>query len=118
MKTILALAVLAGLGFAVAGCGSAKKAGPGPAVVNTVDSNSPSGTIFVTGKKTFVGLKVGTPIACKGGEPTANVPSGGKEILIGGAWSGYAASKPSSDSMTLDVWHKRNGRVAVTCRRK
>jgi hypothetical protein len=117
MKTIVAQALLATLGFAAAGCASAKEGRPASATFNTVDSNSPSGVIFVVGRKTFAGLKVGTPIVCQGGEPTANVPSSGKEILVGGHWSGYAATTPSADSLTLDVWHRRNGKVTVTCTR-
>lgn len=120
MNRISALIVLAVLGLAVAGCGSAQKSGPAPFVTNTVDSNSPSGTIYVTGTKTFTGLKVGTPIACNDGDPmVVNVPSGVTEIADGGRWAKIDGghSTHSSTPTTIDLTRDANGTVTVSCGR-
>lgn len=114
MNRISAVAVLAALGFAVGGCGSAKNGGSALVVINTVDTNSPSGTIVVTGKKTFANLPVGTPIACKGGEPVVNVPAG--DAAVGATESSIGVVSGTSPRMELT--RSLNGTVMVSCSRK
>jgi hypothetical protein len=114
MKQVLALVALAVLGFAVAGCGSAKKGGSLSVVFNTVDTNSPSGTIFVAGTRTFANLTPGTPIACKGGGPRLTVPAGEAEVSVAGKVVGGSGSSPTT---RLAMTRNADGQVTVTCTR-
>ena len=64
VKTLIALALLAVLGFAVAGCGSGKKGGSATLAYSI---GSTPATIKVTGSTAVIpNVKAGTPIACKG----------------------------------------------------
>lgn len=120
MKRISALVAVAALGFAVAGCGSAAKHGPASFVTNTIDSNSPSGTIHVTGTKTFTGLKAGTPIACKDGGEIVTVPSSAGGVAEGGRWARVDGghSTHATTPTTIDLTRDANGTLTVSCGRK
>lgn len=115
MKRISAVLVLAVLGFALAGCGSAKS-GSAPVVINTIDTHSPSGMIVVKGKKTFANLPVGTPIACTGGEPLVNVPAG--VLAEGVSSSSLAAVSGPAPAEHMDLTRASSGRVTVSCSRR
>ena len=73
MKPIVALALLAVLGFAVAGCGAGKKAGPatfgpttfGPTTFAGVGLAPGVHSITVTGNTEISNVKAGTWVACK-----------------------------------------------------
>jgi hypothetical protein len=117
MKRVLALVALALLGFAVAGCGSAKKGGSVSVFFNTVDTNSPSGTIFVAGTKTFANLRPGTPIACKGGAPRLTVRTGEAEVAVAGRWEKVVGGSGSSPTTRLAMTRNADGRITVTCTR-
>jgi hypothetical protein len=116
MKQVSVLGMLAVLGLFVAGCGSAKKGGAVSVVLNTVDTSSPPGTIFVTGTKTFPNPKPGTPIACKGGEPRVKVPATGV-VEVGAAVrrAAVVGGSGSSPETRLDLTRNSDGRVTVTC---
>src|SRR6476619_6813828 len=74
MKPILAVALLAFLGFAVAGCGSGKKANTGQYTV-TLHNNVPYSPITVTGAETTA--TPSSPIPVAGAETTAILNEGG-----------------------------------------
>lgn len=91
VKAVPAVAFLAVVGFAVAGCGSGTRA--------------VSGTSTVTGTTTIMAVKVGTRIRCKGG-PAARVPHwfGGSVLTLPGV--------PGQIALT----HRHDGSVTVSCR--
>lgn len=127
MKQILALVALAVLGFAVAGCGSAKKTGTG-----TLDARSHAvkqslgpypKMITVNGHATLPNLKSGTQISCKGGEPTVSLPlvsPTGESVtsVSGGHWSSGAAVSGPSPVLTMRLKRAANGTITVSCGRK
>ena len=66
MKPIIALALLAVLGFAAAGCGSGQKGGGGGEATLAYIGSTPA-TIRVTGSTALIpNVKAGTRIACEG----------------------------------------------------
>jgi hypothetical protein len=106
VKTIIALALLVVLGFATAGCGSGRKSSVSP-------------PITVTGRSTlFSGLKTGTLVRCKGG-PRATVPplggsaAAGEDQLIPVGTTPPPSSAPSRE---IQVTHRQNGVVKVSCK--
>jgi hypothetical protein len=94
VKRILAPVLLAALVLAVAGCG-----GSGHSAAVTV-----AGTTYLSQVKT------GTPVACKGGSPRTEVPSGQAaqhtSEVVGGA------------TVTLRLTRHGDGSVTVSCTRK
>jgi hypothetical protein len=96
MKTVLALAVLALLGFAAAGCGSGKK-------------KTSAGSITVTGRTTTISsVATGTLITCKGGTGGAAAPPPGQEV------AGFGDG-PDESSM-IRVARRKDRSAVVTCR--
>ncbi|MGH3053777.1 MAG: hypothetical protein ACRDL7_02225 [Gaiellaceae bacterium] len=91
VKAIPALALLAVVGFTVAGCGSSE---------TTV-----SGPITVTGTTTISNVTVGTLIRCKGG-PAARVPH----------WFGYSYLRSPGVPGAIGLKHRDDGSVTVLCK--
>ena len=114
MKRIVALALFAVLGLAVAGCGSGKKARIGQ---YTVTLFKKSGAITVTGTTTISNVTTGTLVRCKGG-PAVKVPRRGY-----GAAASSAETAVTIDSTTtgptstgeIRLTHHQNGSVTVSC---
>jgi len=84
MKPILALALLAALGFTVAGCGATKKkvvVTPGGSA-SVQQSTTPA--ITVSGKSTLLmNFKAGTRVACKGWPGMqVTVPATGASVIV------------------------------------
>lgn len=118
MKLLLALALLAVLGFAVAGCGSAKKAvSGGPRYIHVVTLHKKAGSgliITVTGTLTIPNVKAGTRIKCKGWPGRGvKVPPPGSEANVGGGTATPSGTGSSSRNMKLT--HLENGSVTVSC---
>jgi hypothetical protein len=119
VKAILALALLAMLGFTVAGCGSGKKANAGQYTV-TLHNSVPSGPIRVrsAGTTAISNAKTGTRITCTGGM-SAKVPRIGYTIEAGqgvGMFSGRSSSKRPQHQVEIELTHLLNGSVTVTCK--
>lgn len=91
MKAVPALALLAVVGFTVAGCGSSKKAVSG-------------GPITVAGTTTISSVEVGTLIRCKGG-PAARTPH----------WFGSSYLRVPGVPGLIHLEHRHNGSVTVSC---
>lgn len=96
MKPLLALLLLALVSFAAVGCGSGTKTG--------------SGSITVTGTTTVSNLETGALVTCKGGVPSTKVPPTGE-----GVTANVDGTGPST-SGTLQVTHRQDGSVVVTCK--
>jgi hypothetical protein len=125
MKPTLALAVLAVLGLAVAGCGATKKAavtlgGPvkhsGSGTVNTIvrsDRMTAAHRFIVAGSVTIKNVKTGTQVACKGWQGVSVPPRG--QAVVGFA---SAMATPGKKSQALDqmsLRHRQDGSIAVSC---
>jgi hypothetical protein len=119
MKPLLALALLAVLGFAAAGCGSAKKAvsgGPRYIHVVTLHKKAGSGSITVMGTTTIPNVATGARIKCKGWPGRGvKVPAPGGEADAGGGTATPSGTGSSSRNMRLT--HLENGSVTVACMR-
>jgi len=102
MKATLAPALLAALGFAVAGCAS----GQGGAA-----------TITVRARTTLSRVKTGKPITCTGGSPIVEVPSGRATVVAGSGAVGKGGSGPSPTTR-LRLTRSLDGTVTVACTRK
>ncbi|HET9681233.1 MAG TPA: hypothetical protein VFP19_04270 [Candidatus Limnocylindrales bacterium] len=125
MKPTLLLAMVAVLGFAVAGCGATKKAtvtvgGPMKhATTETVDSIASSDGMttahqfIVAGSVTIRNVKTGTQVACKGWHAQGvRVPPRGQAVFAS------AMAIPGKKSQALDqmsLRHRRDGSIAVSC---
>ena len=96
MKRLLAVVLVALVGFAAAGCGSGTKTG--------------SGAITVTGTTTISNVDTGTLVSCKGGIPSSKVPPAGE-----GVTANVDGTGPSSSGM-LQLTHRQDGSVVVRCR--
>jgi hypothetical protein len=113
MKAIVALALLAVVGFAVAGCGVTKKLGvkslgPGPKVS--------FGSTMTVAQAAFLPIKTGTVIVCTGGRPRARVPVRGGAVNVGSDVLTRKGTVPAS-SRSLQIRHLESGWVFVTCSR-
>ena len=99
MRDIRVLALLAAAGFVLAGCGSG----------TTTTQHGPPHTVAVTvdGTTTIAHMPTGTPIHCKHGTG-AEVPPPGQGV------SGNADGPNSSSE--IQVNHRQDGSVAVSCR--
>lgn len=111
MKWILVLAVLAALGFAVAGCGSGKKAGT-ETVVRVARSHAVKWvfgahgvTVIGAGTARFTNLKPGTRVSCKGG-PALTVPYDRATA---------AAVRGPAPDIDIKLTRSLNGTVRVSC---
>jgi hypothetical protein len=111
MKAILALLVLATVGFVVVGCGSAKKA--------------VSGSIRVTGTTTISNVETGSQVICTKLAPpgvaasvTVAVPPPGQSVNEGVTQATITAtgSGPSA-SAAIHLMHMEDGSVTVACKR-
>ena len=112
MKVILALALLAVLGFTVAGCGATKKR----TVVHNDGQALRSSPITVTGTTTVPNVATGTLIHCRGG-PSAKVPRRGGAVAAGeDKLSEVGAPAPTSSSGEIQLEHQMNGSVTVRCK--
>jgi len=108
MKRIAALALLAVLGFAVAGCGAAKQS-----VVSStgaVRSFRGPGGVVVTRHATIRHATPGMPITCAGGGPTVTVPTGVVDETT-------APSGPAP-VVDLELSRSRDGTVTVSCTKR
>jgi hypothetical protein len=85
------LALFVIVGFAVAGCGSSKKAASGP--------------ITIAGTTTISGVKVGTLLRCKNG-PSIRTPH----------WFGFSYLRVPGVPGVIVLRHRYNGSVSVSCR--
>lgn len=94
MNATTALALLAVLGFVVAGCGS------------SIRADSAAGAVTVTGTTTIANVAVGTLIRCKGG-PAARTPH----------WFGSSYLRLPGVPGLMQLTHKHSGSVVVSCRR-
>ncbi len=110
MKPILALALLAVLGFAVAGCGSAKKAKSGQYTV-TLYKKADSSPITVRGTTTIPNVKPGARVNCKGwkGQGVAVPSRGGEALITFESQIAIPGKKTSGSVMSLTRRPKRVG---------
>ena len=90
MKPLLTTALLAILGFAVAGCGATKK------------------IVTLTGTVTLPNVKSGTLVTCKGG-PVILVPAHGLGI-------GQVTILTRKNSPEIQLTHLQNGSVTASCK--
>jgi hypothetical protein len=143
MKRIVALVLLAALGFGVAGCAATKKtiikkggsvsiylftttqtvsgrSGTGVGSGYTINSGVAGTTIIVTGKATIPHVRPGTRVRCKGGRSmrvTKNLH--GLNGSPSGAYDvieGGGSSSGSTRSTSIELRHFPNGTVTVTCK--
>jgi hypothetical protein len=115
VKAILALALLAVLGFTVAGCGATKKIeAKGSLTAVAIPNAHASHTITVVGTTTIPNVKSGTRIKCKGwlGHGVKVPPIGG-EANVGGGIAAPNGVPPTSHQMRLN--HSENGSLTVVC---
>jgi hypothetical protein len=104
MKAGLVLALLAVVGFVLAGCGS----GTTHTNSGTTESRTITvGPVTLVGTTTIAHMPTGTPIHCKHG-PGAEVPKLGEGV-------GGSADGPNS-SGEIQVTHRRDGSVVASCR--
>src|SRR5262249_45709117 len=96
MKRIMAPVIVAALGCVVAGCGSGHKAAGSVTTLprSVVEDSSNPDRIVVTGTLTLSHVKVGTEIACKGGDP---------------GWLKVPAVPPASDGQSYSVEESDGG---------
>ena len=111
VKTLIALALLAVLGFAAAGCGATKK----KTVVYHDGQAMRSSPITFTGTTTVPNVATGTLIHCKGG-PSAKVPRRGATVAAGeDKLSPVGTPPPTTPSRAIQLTHLQNGSVTVSC---
>lgn len=119
VKPILAPALLAALGFGVAGCGgSGHKAGTGASIKVSVSSGPLLlGPIAVSGTTTISDVQTGTLIRCKGWTgPGVKVPRRGAGVAVGQSTLVPVGSKSKpSRSHQVSMTHRPDGSVAITC---
>jgi hypothetical protein len=127
MKPTLALAVLAVLGLAVAGCGATKKAavtlgGPvkhsGSGTVNSIVRSgrmTAAHRFIVAGSVTIKNVKTGTQVACKGwhGQGVSVPPRG--QAVVGLASATAIPGKKSQALDQMSLRHRQDGSIAVSC---
>lgn len=110
MKPILALVLLAVLGFTLAACGSTK------AYVNMGGLGGPA--YVVHGTTTISNVATGQLVRCKGG-PSANVPTPGGTVAVGRDRLRPTGTPASSSSLgEIQLTRLRSGSVTVTCTSK
>ena len=115
MKPFLTLALLAVLGFAAAGCGSAKKAvSGGPEYAVTLYKKTGSGSITVMGKTTIPNVETGTLVHCKGwvGRGVQVPPRGSAATVRQVVQTVGTLSAPSKQIRLHHLW---NGSLTVSC---
>jgi hypothetical protein len=113
VKAIVALALLAVIGFTVTGCGSSKKAGP--ATFAGVGLPPGANSITVTGNTEISNVKTGTRIKCKGWPGRGvKVPLPGAVANIGG---GTVKPNGTKTSRNMHLTRLENGSVRVICTR-
>jgi len=124
MKPIFALALLAVLGFAAAGCGSGKKAVSGGSDIYTVTlhNNVPSGPITVAGAAATAisNVKTGTHIRCKGWQgKDVRVPRRGSDLIVGESVklskTQAKVLRTETETELMDLTHRENGSITVAC---
>ncbi len=115
MKAILVLALLAVLGFTVAGCGATKKiAAKGSLTAVAIPNANAPHTITVVGTTTITNVKAGTRIKCKGWlGHGVKVPRMGSEANVGGGTAAPNGVPPTSHQMRLN--HSENGSLTAVC---
>ena|SRR6478735_1706375 len=102
VKALLALALIAVAGFALAGCGSSKRA------------VSPH-LIIVTGTTTVSNVKTGVFIGCKGG-PAAKVPPRGEGVDSSASQVAVTTTTGVPQAGAIQLTHLKNGSVTVSCK--
>jgi hypothetical protein len=111
MKPILGHVLLAVLGFALADCGSTKKA-----YVNMGGLGGPA--YVVHGTTTISNVATGDLVRCKGG-PSANVPTPGGAVAVGRDRLSPTGTPSSTSSRgEIQLTRLRDGSVTVTCTSK
>jgi hypothetical protein len=119
MKPSFALALLAVLGFAVAGCGSVKKTNSGQYTV-TLRRGVASGPITVTrspglrpATTAIQNVKTGTHIRCKGWTgKDMRVPRRGTGFDVG---ESVKLSRTLKETELMSLTHRENGAITVAC---
>jgi hypothetical protein len=96
LKAVLALALLAVLGAAAAGCGSGTK--------------SVSGSITIVGTTTIATVQTGTMIRCRRGPGGAGVPPVGQEV------AGFADPVPGASGGEIQLNRRQDGSLVAICR--
>ena len=120
MKRIVALVVLAVVGFAAAGCAAGHKAASNVITLTSiVDVKGQPQKFIVSGTATIPRVAPGAQFACKGEESDwVTVPAGlasysGKTYTIGASQrGGWSDGGPTS---SLRLLRSPNGTVTVTC---
>lgn len=121
MKRLSALALLAILGFGVAGCGSSKKAGPSTSVTRAVVTvGGPElGSITITGSTTTTipNVSTGTRITCRtrhGLGASVKVPRVGVTVDEGQSQLRELGQK-RSPTQQINVTHQEDGSITASC---
>jgi hypothetical protein len=112
VKVATTLALLAVLGFAIAGCGATKKK------IVVYDRVGPVNPIQVTGTgtTTIPNVKTGRPILCQGWKgPGVKVPPPGSSASDSESENSQAGTVPSS-SKQIQLEHLPNGSLTVSCK--
>jgi hypothetical protein len=114
VKTLIALALLAAPGFAVAGCGSSQKAiSSGPYVV-TLSKKAESHPVQINGTVTIPHLLPFHRVKCSGWPGRGvQVPPRGGTANVG---RGKATPSGRSSSKSMQVTHLEDGSVIVSCK--
>ena len=118
MKPVLLLLLFTALGLAAAGCGSTQRTAATRAQGLTVItvSNSSTNLITVSGSTSLGGVETGALVRCTGwGGKGVRVPRPGESVAAFGTSYTIPGKKTGSEEMT--VTHRRNGSVAVSCKR-
>jgi hypothetical protein len=121
MKPISALALLAILGFTVAGCGSSRKAGPSTSVTRAVVTvGGPElGPITVTGPTTTTipNVPTGTRITCRtrhGLGANVKVPRVGVTVAEGQSQL-RELGQTRTPTQQINLTHLEDGSITVSC---
>lgn len=109
MKAVLALTLLAVLGFVAAACGATKH-------FERVNIGMGPGSTTVSGTTTISQLDVGTLVRCKDG-PAAKVPRQGVGISKTSSITAVSATTTTSPPVAgqIEITNHQNGSVTVIC---
>jgi hypothetical protein len=114
VKRLVALALLAALGFAVAGCGSSQKPISGGPNVVTLSKKAESHPVQINGTVTIPHLLPFHRVKCYGWPGRGvEVPPRGGTANVG---RGKATPSGKSSSKSMQVTHLENGSVIVSCK--
>lgn len=111
------LALLAVLGFTVAGCGGTKVVRDRPCcdAVSVVHSGSATAThrFIIAGKLTIPNVETGTLVRCKGWRGKyVSVPHRGSGLEVG---ESVKLSGTMKETELMSLTHRENGAITVAC---